>query len=382
MSTQQTRLPASAYHPDSENHFIQSKKEGLQISEVEQLFRAALMINPAPIHKCERDDGCGDKHKAVEIVVTYLKECDMDMINRVSPQETPAEEITSERVNTQISELIREFNERRKRIQDDAAAWYDDVYMDFREQKATADELCNAHVENGLSLRDSEKTGCGIEAIRVVDESFVKFDGKNVAIAGDSNTTADIASIAGFIKQQNGTIVSMFADDGYHAPQNADIVIGVGDGVEQSFSATSKETVQLRMADVQRIKQIYERHDELPTKYTISEKELDGIQSFDYFGFNTPIDVLAVFDKWNANDNVDIYPLIPWCGVVMCTCHNKHKLDNSIETLCEHEIYALRKYANSKINTHDDITLPGEFTRFSHSNAYKRVSKEIVGDEL
>ena len=89
------------------------------------------------------------------------------------------------------------------------------------------------------------------------------------------------------------------------------------------------------------------------------------------FGYDLPHTYLAVN---NGGKSGSIYPLVPWYGIVVCTCYAKQNQDHA--PACKHELFAVDAIYNE--NQSAPSGLPRHYQRLVHEegrNLYHRLQK-------
>jgi hypothetical protein len=104
------------------------------------------------------------------------------------------------------------------------------------------------------------------------------------------------------------------------------------------------------------------------TDLRVDVDSLDGTDIRD-FGYELPIELLVC-----ESESGSMYPFIPWCGTVVCTCAWKH--DNPVSTLCKHEVAALIQHAEDDFYP-DGINIPARYKRLINQTEYNRFTDNI-----
>lgn len=111
-----------------------------------------------------------------------------------------------------------------------------------------------------------------------------------------------------------------------------------------------------------------EEYPEFDSLRNITEAEHDGSE-IAKFGYTENLPLLS----HKSTSSGRRYLMVPWCGVIVCTCGDKH--GNPTTTLCKHEIAALIKKHNDNFE-HPEI--PKRCSRLFSPEAYRRFTQEIL----
>lgn len=375
MNGRATKLPKGAYHPDSDEHFVTNDKNNLIVPKVNQLLRAAVMINPQPKAYETNTNGCENKHDIAKSILTELKEHDENHIDEISIREGSSNPIINKEIKDNVTDLFESFKQEKETVKKEVEEKYEELYEDFKTQvkNANAAETFTMQSIPQVLNQPNDENEYAVGAVRIIDPRMIRVKNKNVhiQIVGNNSELKERANeITGFIEENGGEIIGI--GEYNSSGSSADVIIG---DVSTVNTVTREKVNTINWTQFERLKREVERYS-VPYEYIVGKNELNGINI--NFGYETPVDTLAVIYSTSQSDTINVYPLLPWCGVLMCTCYSKHELESGVRTLCEHEILAIRKQAANDIQENRHISLPSRFTRFVHPDEYKQVQNEIL----
>lgn len=327
---------------------IYGEKPLAPVSEVSRWLRAAISIAGANEQKTL---------SLIDDVCRYKKNKDTGKITET------IDEMQSDSLDEKDSRFAIELaalNEKRQECRTQLEAVQDDRAELLRETVPN-------NIKNTYQLLNRD--GYELQRITVVDFQF-----RDVAYYLDE-TVDNIGGegIEILIKDLGGEIV----DD----PVDADYAVWDyenRDGDDNDWKPTISHVVDIAYEEIRdEISEIPDNHGKIVGTANLKDSYIRR------FNIDTPVTVLGVLDRDNMSDDDEEYekllPLIPWYGVVTCTCERKIDAEKRRESpICKHEMFALLKHVNDELVGNDVGKLPQRFKRVVHKQDYKTVMKEII----
>lgn len=340
-----TSLPPQSYYPERTEYEKPVGDSIPELTELEQLFRAALSVQGA----VDDTDGANDVDETIEDITDYVVQKEREHINSLSVDvETPPSKC-SRVVTERVSELLSEFDELKQDIKSERLSEVTSIHDSLLNSKRQIYAMRTDNVERIF------------KTMKFVDLPLTSFAGKTIVFTG---------GIDGFSRDELKDIVEQNGGNATGSvSSNTDyLVIGKNPGNNKQADAKKHNTEEISGKTFLQVKEVIDNtgNDDTVIRSLRDDMEVEG--------FDTPVTVFGLEETNTETGEKELYPFIPWNGVMTCV---KDTTRDNKKTLCTHEIYALQKFANDEFTVVGE-TLPQRLKRLVHPDAYNMLTTDIL----